>query len=496
VEEASGPDTIDPAVCNTIEATEVCLQVYQPLITLGPNNTIIPVLATNYTASQDGKTYNFSLRQGVTFSNGDPFNAYTEWYTVYRTAIMEQEPSGYITSYLNTSGVTPDMLNQFNTANNVPPASLMQVMENKSLAVTVLGPYELQFHLKAPSGSFLDTCLVNNAVYVVDPRVVSQNGGVQTNATNTWMASNAVGTGPFVVSSFQPNTETVLQRNPRYWGGANGIQPVPKLSQVIIKVVPDDLTRLLDVQKGAAQLTLIPFDLVSQATSSKSDYIPPIGTSGSINYLGMDMWKSPMNNSLVRQAIVHAINETAVLQLFHGLATTFVGPVIHGSLGYNDSVQPPAYNVTLAKQLLAQAGYPGGQGLPTLTMVVPNNRPPAVDAAQVIEQNLASIGINVQLQEVAAAQRNQLIANTAPTDPAYPDLQYMTVAGPPDPDNWVLPIVGPNGRGVGVFNSAQYTNPQVDALVQQQSLTANATQRALLEGQIISLVNKDLPTTG
>jgi ABC-type transport system substrate-binding protein len=126
-------------------------------------------------------------------------------------------------------------------------------------------------------------------------------------------------------------------------------------------------------------------------------------------------------------------------------------------------------------------------------MVVPNNRPPAVDVAQVIVQNLAGIGINVNLQEVTAAQRNQLIANTAPTDPAYPALQYMTVAGPPDPDNWVSPIVGPSGRGVGVFNSAQYTNAQVDALVAQQSLTVNNTQRALLEGKIISLVNNDLP---
>jgi peptide/nickel transport system substrate-binding protein len=329
--------------------------------------------------------------------------------------------------------------------------------------------------------------------FPVDPKVVEANGGVEFNTTNQWMANNAMGTGPFTVSNFQPNTQIVLSKNPVYWGGANGFQPTPKLDQVIIKVVPDDLTRLLDVQKGAAELTLIPFDLVPQAKNSTTDYLPPIGLAGSINYLGMDMNSFPTNNSMVREAIEYAINETALLQLFYGLGTTFVGPLIHGSLGYNTSAVVPSYNVTMAKSLLTAAGFPNGQGIPTLTMVVPNNRPPAVDVAQVIAANLASVGITVTLQEVAAAQRNQLIANTNSTSSAYPSLTYMTLSGPPDPDNWVPYIVGPEGRGTGVFNSAQYMNPQVDSLVHQEALTANVTQRAALEGQIITLVNQDMP---
>ena len=493
MEHASSPDTLDPAVVVTIEATEVMLNIYQPLVTLGPNATIKPILASSYTVSADGRTYTFTLRQGITFSNGDPFNAYTEWYAVYRSALMGQEPAGFVRPYLDASGVTADMLNQFNTPDNVPPSALLQVMQNPNLAITVLGPYEIAFHLKGPSGSFLSAGLTAGSMYPVDPRLVTQNGGVKVNSTNPWMVTNAVGTGPFILTSFQPNSQTILQRNPTYWGGANGVQPTPKLDKVIIKVVPDDLTRLLDIQRGSAQVSLIPFSLVSQAAGAGGIYIPGIGTSGAIQYLGMDTLKWPTNITLVRQAISHAINEDELLKLYFGLGKTFVGPNVHGDLGYNESRQPPTFNVTLAKQLLTQAGFPNGQGFPMLTMIVPNNRPPAVEVAQVIQQNLADVGIQVTLKEVAAAQRNQIIANTDPTDPAYPNLLYMTLAGPPDPDQWLPYIVGPSGRGGGVFNSAQYKDATVDSLIAQQSLTADLQQRAALVEQVTGIVYQAEP---
>jgi len=454
---------------------------------------VLPFLASNYTVSPDGITYNITIRQGITFSNGDPLNAYVEWFSIYRTAVMNQEPSGYVTLYMNTSGVTAVQLNEFNTTNNVPPSSLMQIMQQTNLAVTVLGPYELQFHLLASSGSFLTNSLTQAGLYPVDPHVVMMHGGVQFNTTNDWMANNAVGTGPFMVSSFQPNTQITFQANPTYWGGVSGIQPTPKLKQVIIKVVPDDLTRLLDIEKGSAQLTTITFADVPSSKNSSSIYIPPIGTTGSINYLGMDTQKFPTNITLVREAIAYAINQTAALQPFYGLGTPFVGPNIQGNLGYNSSATFPSYNLTMAKALLAQAGYPNGQGIPQMTMVVPNNRPPAVDVAQVLQADLAAIGIQVNLQEVPAAQRNQLISTTNPTDPAYPNFLYMTLSGTPDPDQWLPYVVGPQGLGVGVFNSAQFNNSQINALIHQQSLTADLTQRAALEGQITTLVNKDLP---
>src|SRR5271157_3956792 len=95
VEEESQPDSMDPAVTYVTPGWEIVEQVYQGL--LAPNGqsytTYIGVLAQNWTVSSDGMTYAFSLRPGVTFSNGDPFNAYVMWFSIYRTLVMNQAPT-------------------------------------------------------------------------------------------------------------------------------------------------------------------------------------------------------------------------------------------------------------------------------------------------------------------------------------------------------------------------------------------------------------------
>ena len=140
VEEESQPDSMDPAVSYVTPGWEIVEQVYQGL--LAPDGTsyttYIGVLAENWTVSSDGMTYTFSLRPGVTFSNGDPFNAYVMWFSMYRTLIMNQAPAWILGQNLaatNGAGfnITDSILNSINYTNPTPKDLYYMTYPNQSV---------------------------------------------------------------------------------------------------------------------------------------------------------------------------------------------------------------------------------------------------------------------------------------------------------------------------------------------------------------------------
>ncbi len=482
-------DSLDPSVAFADQGGEAVQQVYQGLVAYRPNTTeIIPLLATEYKVSADGLTYSFQLRQNITFSNGDAFNAYVMWYSIYRTALMNQAPASLITGPLNTTSVTAAMLNEFNSTSNIPPASLMQIMENPSGAITVTGPYSMQFHLAAPFAPFLATLTQPND-FAVDPRIVGMHGGVVANQPNSWMVDNAVGTGPFMITSYQPNGQTTYDRNPTYWGGANGAQPTPLLDRVIIKYVPNSLTRLEDLQRGSAQVIYLDYSLVGQVAGQPNVYIPNIGAQPNVAFVSMDTQKFPLNNTLIRQAIQHAVNSTDLLRLYHGLGLGLVGPVPHNVLGYASDLSPYNYNLTLAKQLLAQAGYPNGQGIPPITIVGTSDLPPGPDVALVIQADLANIGIKAQISSLTISQVYNVVTN--PKSAQYPDMIFVTWNWFPDPWAFANWWVGP--LSYGSANFAWYNNTQVNNLLAAANSAVDQTHRATIYDQVAHLVYTDAP---
>jgi ABC-type transport system substrate-binding protein len=490
MEQPVGPDTLDPAVCWTGNAEEAVQEVYQGLVIFVPNSTNIePYLADSYNVSANGLTYNFQLRNNVTFSNGDPLNAYDFWYSIYRSALMAQSSSYLITVALNTTGVTANMLNEFNST--TPPASLLSVMQNSTNAVTVTGQYSLQFHLMAPFAAFLST-LTQPQSYVVDPVVVSAHGGVVAGQTNNWMTANAVGTGPFIITSYEPGIVTVYERNPTYWGGTPGFQSTPRLDKVIAKVVPDALTRLEDLESGSAQVAYVDFSLTPRVVGQPGLYFPKLGPLLGMHWISMDMWKPPLNNILVREAVAHAINVSAILPLWEGFGTGFVGPIPKGVLGYNNNLQPYSYNVTLSKELLAKAGYPNGQGLPTLLFLYTTDRPPSTEVAEVIQSDLENVGFKVTLKGVTTDVSVSILdGDRNPADPNHPDLMYGTWEWFPDPWAFADWFLGP--LDVGASNMAWYNNTQVENLLAKADVTSDPTLRAELEQNASAIAYNEYP---
>ena len=486
-------DTLDPAVAWHAQAYEADQNIYQGLISYAPNsNQMVPLIAQNFTVSPDGLTYKFWLRQNVVFSNGDPVNAYEFWYSIYRVVVMNQGPAYYITATgMNVSGITAAMLNEYNTTNDIPPPGLMSIMENPNLGLTVTGQYSLEFHLPAPFAAFLALATQPQDT-VVDPLVVSEHGGVQKNAPNTWMFGNALGTGPFIETDYEPNTQLVLQANTNYWGGANGIQPAPKLAKVIYKLVPDALTRLEDVEGGSAQLAYVDFTLASQLKTASNVYVPQLGPMPVVHWLEFNTYKFPFNNPLIRQAVVHAINATALDTMYGGYATPFAGPNPKGVSGYNSSL-PSAYSYdpTLAEQLLAKAGYPGGKGIPPLRLEFSTDRTPESYVVPLIASELSQIGLTVNTVGTTISNFDTFLGGTPPTSASYPEMMYVTWFWFPDPWAFADWLAGP--LGIPNPNFGGYNNTVVNALLAQADKTSNMAERALLYEHISEIVYEDAP---
>jgi len=432
VDELTEPDYLDPAVTYETSGWEIVEQIYQGLLTYNGSSytTYEGVLAGSWAVSPDGMNYTFMLRPNVTFSNGDPFNAYVMWYSVYRTIVMDQSPSWILSQNLAagngvTFNVTDTMLNSINYFK--PSASNLTAMSDPEQSVVALNASAVQFNLgygyngPAPYSAFLAT-LVTPMAYAVDPAVVTSNGGVHAGTENDYMTTNAVGTGFYELQSWVLGQSVSLVRNPNYWANSlpkselnNAIAPAILNSVVIY--YKDSATSIADLRAGTVQMISVPvtyYNVTAPIPGVTTTVLPIVfGASEDVHYLYMDTATFPLFNNLdVRKAIAYAIDYQDIIRIvFNGHAQQWVGPVPPGFQYYNEStvgLSPYQYNQTQAAISLAQAGFvshlpngttlnPGGKQFPAVPFLYDSDNPTDQGVAEIISSNLGSIGIPITL---------------------------------------------------------------------------------------------------
>jgi peptide/nickel transport system substrate-binding protein len=447
VEEGQQPDSMDPAVEFTTPGNEITFNVYQGLVTpyLSSNTQYIGVLAQNWTSSADQMNWNFTLRQGVTFSNGDPFNAYVMWYSLYRTLVMNQAPSFILGQNFANTTVSATMLNSMTYSN--PSAANLTVMEEGNQSFQVLNKYEIALHVGYGyngnvSYSALLSTLTAPCAFAVDPIVVLANGGVQAGQKNSWMETNAIGTGFYLLNSWVQGQSVKLVKNPNYWGNNvpagqlnYAIQPAI-LTNIIIYYKPAS-TRIADLKSGFAQIIGAPdvteassiSSLKSIANVNVSTLPIQFGSASAAYFVFMNPYiDSQFSNIYVREAVTYAINYSAIIQsIFSNLAQQWIGPVPPGFPYYNQTVSgltPYSYNATQAALMLAKAGYKatlpngtminsGGSSFPNLNFVYSPDLVSESEVAPIIQSELGAIGIPVTLVSMPFAQYTGLLFSSS-----------------------------------------------------------------------------------
>ena len=409
--------------------------VYQSLVTVNESaeygtGTIqfLPGMADNWTVSGNGEVYTFNLRQGVNFSNGDPFNSYQVWMTMYSYYYLTSNSSDWLVNYdlFNMSNVQfgPSTISAITQSGLVNPTqSVIEMMSNSSLPIYVTSPHQIVFHLASPF-TYFPGIFVVYAGLVYDMQFVLQHGGLGTPvAINPYFDTSAIpGTGPYMVTQVDVNQYVQLTQSPTYWGRnltASQIAAQPLFDpghakDVTVSYKADDVSRYADLSDGAAQIVAIgPTDwgLVTANPGLGYTTLPP--WAGNADFLALNVNLYPTNITLVRQAISHAINLTQIYQeAFLGYMSPYVGPEYPAWKAYYDlgGFQPYQYNVTLAKQDLAEANV---TVMPTLSFTIFSGCTACSNTAQLIQADLGQIGINVNIQVLQASAYYAPYGNTA-----------------------------------------------------------------------------------
>jgi len=281
IEETIGqPDTLDPATDYETAGGAVIQNVYETLLFFKGDKAdqVVPWLASSYDVSPDGLTYTFHIRPGITFTDGTPLDANAVYFSLMRALIMD-DPDGPAWAMAQVIRGGANYSKQYNNAGPSAPNGYGDKYTKDELddlinakPVEVIDPMTVAVHLERPYAGWSFVMAFSIAA-IVSPTAIKAHWTAPTDGTpyidgvtagdyhnelNAWPAENMVGTGPYMLKSWDKASQTViLETNPNYWGGpeSRGVAPV---KNVIIKGIDDPNTRVLDLKAGTSDIGGIP----------------------------------------------------------------------------------------------------------------------------------------------------------------------------------------------------------------------------------------------
>ena len=338
---SSEPSTLDPlSPANTADGRSILFNVFEGLVKIESDGSFSPAAAETWAVEENGGVYSFMLREGLKFHDG--------------------------------SALSPeDVVFSLNTAREARFTGFTQIQK-----IETFGERGLRIILREPDLEFLH-CLTIGIV----PR------------NNPDRERKPLGLGPFSIESYSPQRSLILRKNPYYRRG-----DIPKLEKVTVVFMADQDALLLGLRGGSIDGAGLTGALVEQLDPGAYDIVE--GYSNMVQLLALNNEVKPLDDVRVRQAINYGVDVREIIDTaFYGRGEPSGSPLIPGLTRYYDRslAEPYSPNREKARELLAQAGYPGGFDL---EIAVPSNYTIHVDTAQVIVNQLARIGIRASIRLV------------------------------------------------------------------------------------------------
>lgn len=310
----SSNSTMDPQKQGNMIDMGVLINMFDMLVFRDKDLNLVPWLATEWHMVDD-HTWQFKLREGVEFHNGEPFNAEAVKFSIER--LINPETGSPIVELRHVTGVE------------------------------VVDEYTVNIRTKDPDPLIPNKLTMFGGV-MVPPKYIQEYG-------DQHFALNPVGTGPFKFVEWRRDSHLVMEANENYWGGA------PEVPYLVFHSIPDDASRVAALQTGEIDITTnLPADIVQVV--ERSPGIRAVSVPGlRVHYLYPDSRVEPLTNPLVRQAIAHAIDVDALIEAVlggHGVRTDSM--ISSAMFGHNPDIPGYAYDPAKSRELLAQAGYPDG----------------------------------------------------------------------------------------------------------------------------------------
>jgi ABC-type transport system substrate-binding protein len=456
--------TLDPAIGYDWQNWSMIKSLFDGLMDYKPGTTeLVPDLATDYTVSGDGKTYTFTLRQGVKFHNGREMTAEDVKYSLDRVVRPETQSPG--------AGFF-DSIEGFDEVTSGEADSLK--------GVEVVDPYTVRFTLSRPDAPFLHKLALNFA-HVVAREAVEAAGAD--------FGKKPVGTGAFKLSEWTLGQRVVFERNPDYYH-----EGLPRLDTITFEVGQEPIVATLRLLRGEVDIAgdgIPPAKFLEVTQSPEYEDLIVKGDQLHTGYVTMNVTMEPFDDANVRKAVNMAINKDRIVRIINGRATPANQPLPPLMPGYADDYKGYPFDPEGAKKLLQEAGV--GDGFQTELFVA--NTDPQPRIAQAIQQDLAEVGIEADIKSLAQAN---VIAAGGEQDqaPMIWSGGMAWIADFPDPSNFYGPILGCGGAVPGGWNWAWYCNEELEALaVKADSMAdpAMAEERIELWRDIFLGIMEDAP---
>jgi glutathione transport system substrate-binding protein len=424
--------TLDPYDANDTLSQAVAKSFYQGLFGFDKEMKRINVLAESFDASKDGLTYTIKLRSGIKFQDGTDFNA---------------------------EAVKVNLDRASNPDNHLKRYNLL-----KSVATTeVIDPTTVKITLKQPFSAFINT-LASPAAAMISPTALKKYGKE--------IGFHPVGTGPYELETWNQTDFVKVKKFAGYWQAG-----YPKLDSITWRPVVDNNTRAAMLQTGEANLAFpVPYEQAKLL--EKNSKLDLVATPSIMQrYISFNVTQKPFDNPKVREAINYAINRQALVKVaFAGYATPATG-IVPPSIQYAQSYPPLAYNPAKARELLKEAGYPNGF---STTLWSSHNHSTAQKVLQFTQQQLAQVGIKVTVTAMDAGQRAAQVEDKGQKESGV-KMFYTGWSASTGEANWALtPLFATQSWPPTIFNTAFYSNPQVDKDLADALNTTDAQKKASL----------------
>jgi peptide/nickel transport system substrate-binding protein len=432
VSQGSDVLTLDPMLDTSPISVNVFRNIFDALTRIAADGSVTPLLAESWTASEDTKTWEFTIRSNAKFHDGEPVTAEDVAWSYQQLASEAKSP---VRTYIN-----------------------------KVKSVEVSGPNKVKFTLTEPFAPF-DRQV--SLISIIPKRVFEKIGPAK-------FAVEPVGSGPFKVVRWVKDDYVELAAFDDYWAGA------PKIKTLIFKPVPSANTRAAALMSG--DLDVVPIlppalvDLLSSRQGLRVEKVP----SNKVVYLGIDVNNPALRDVRIRQAIDLAIDRNVLTsRLLRGLGKPTGQLIAPVTFGYSPDIKPTEFNPARARELVAASGYKGEK----IVLQYPNNNLAFGDeVAQAIANYLGQVGINVELQGMEYSAFFPLWASRKLNG------LHLFAYGPSimDADQIIGSLYDKAGR-------IYWTDPRVQQLADQQRGEHDKDKRRALIGEILKLSKDNVP---
>ena len=457
VQYGSNPETLDPALNSAIDASNTIITIFEPLLLINENNEVIGGQAESWEASEDGLTWTFTMRDGLKWSDGTDLTAKDFEYSFKRMANPDTA-APYAETCLG-------MIDGFDAAQAGDPDALNVKASDDGKTLTIVLSYPC---------SYFDKMAAFAAMSPVQQATVEANGDSWCTSADTFVSN-----GPYMITDWTPSERIVLSKNPNYVGGWDSSKIVS--DTITLLLLEDSSASFAAYNSGEAVLIKdVPTDEIPSLTKAEDGGDFYVDTILGTYYVSLNLQRDAFKDAKVRKALSLAIDRdyvaNTIMQGTYTTADSIVGPGIVDESGYfHDNGNAPYIsadyeaNLAEAKKLLEEAGYPNGEGYPTIEYST-NDAGYHVPLAEYLQQAWGDLGITLTINKMEWSS-----FTPARRAGEYDVARNGWVMDYNDPSNMLDLFCTSNGN-----NDGKYANPDFDAAIDASRVADSAEHFAQL----------------